>query len=55
MEVGRKKMRKKSNEATGVGALVRQAMWESGITIYSKHRLNNIENVKSKLQPTTKL
>lgn len=45
------KTRKGSNGGTVVRAYVILMVWRSGIAIPSKHRLNNSENVRSKLQP----
>lgn len=42
-----RKMTKRRNEETGAWALVILKNWESGI--HSKHRFNNIENMRSKL------
>lgn len=48
---GRKQIRRKSNGTTDVRVSIILLMWESGLVINPKYRLNNSENIISKLQP----
>lgn len=47
IKAGRKKTKKESDGGTEVGVIL--VMWKGGLALHSKHRLNNTDNKRSKL------